>query len=98
MGVWSILLHIMGSPRDFRILSWRRTIAVLCVFGLAAVFFFAVNARPQQQAPLLLVMISVDGMRPDYITEADAHGEKVPNLRRFLKEGTHAEGVVGVVP
>jgi predicted AlkP superfamily pyrophosphatase or phosphodiesterase len=87
----------MRSPRDFRILSWRRTIAVFCIFGLAAVFFFAVNARPQQQAPLL-VMISVDGMRPDYITEADAHGEKVPNLRRFLKEGTHAEGVVGVVP
>lgn len=86
----------MRSPRDFRILSWR-TIAVLCIFGLAAVFFFAVNARPKQQAPLL-VMISVDGMRPDYITEADAHGEKVPNLRRFLKEGTHAEGVVGVVP
>ncbi|HEY6388613.1 MAG TPA: alkaline phosphatase family protein [Candidatus Acidoferrum sp.] len=77
-------------------MSWR-TIAVLCIFGLAAVFFFAVNARPKQQAPLL-VMISVDGMRPDYITEADAHGEKVPNLRRFLKEGTHAEGVVGVVP
>lgn len=87
----------MRSPRDFRILSWRRTIAVFCIFGLAAVFFFAVNAQPQQQAPLL-VMISVDGMRPDYITQADAHGEKVPNLRRFLKEGTHAEGVVGVVP
>jgi predicted AlkP superfamily pyrophosphatase or phosphodiesterase len=44
------------------------------------------------------VMISVDGMRPDYITEADAHGAKVPNLRRFLKEGTYADGVVGVVP
>jgi predicted AlkP superfamily pyrophosphatase or phosphodiesterase len=87
----------MRSPRDFRILSWRRTIAVFCILGLAAVFFFAVNAQPQQQAPLL-VMISVDGMRPDYITQADAHGEKVPNLRRFLKEGTHAEGVVGVVP
>jgi predicted AlkP superfamily pyrophosphatase or phosphodiesterase len=87
----------MGSPGDFRILSWRRTIAVFCVFGLAAVFLFAANPRAQQQAPLL-VMISVDGMRPDYITEADAHGAKVPNLRRFLKEGTYAEGVMGVVP
>lgn len=43
-------------------------------------------------------MISVDGMRPDYITQADEHGAKVPNLRRFLKEGTYADGVVGVVP
>jgi predicted AlkP superfamily pyrophosphatase or phosphodiesterase len=87
----------MGTPGDFRILSWRWTIAVFCIFGLAAVFLFAANPRAQQQAPLL-VMISVDGMRPDYITEADEHGAKVPNLRRFLKEGTYAEGVVGVVP
>jgi predicted AlkP superfamily pyrophosphatase or phosphodiesterase len=88
----------MGTARNFRILSWRRTIVVFCGFGLVAAFLFAANARPQQQAPPLLVMISVDGMRPDYITEADAHGAKVPNLRRFLKEGTYAEGVVGVVP
>src|SRR5580692_4611119 len=88
----------MGTARNFRILSWRRTIAVFCGFGLVAAFLFAANARPQQQAPPLLVMISVDGMRPDYITEADTHGAKDPNLRRFLKEGTYAEGVVGVVP
>jgi predicted AlkP superfamily pyrophosphatase or phosphodiesterase len=37
-------------------------------------------------------------MRPDYVTSADAHGAKVPNLRRFLKEGAYAEGVTGVVP
>src|SRR6202158_6376646 len=43
-------------------------------------------------------MISIDGLRPDYITAADAHGAKVPNLRRFLKEGAYAEGVAGVVP
>jgi predicted AlkP superfamily pyrophosphatase or phosphodiesterase len=88
----------MGTPWNFRILGWRRIRAVFFALGLAAVFLFAVNARPQQQVPPLLVMISVDGMRPDYITQADAHGAKVPNLRRFLKEGTYAEGVVGVVP
>jgi predicted AlkP superfamily pyrophosphatase or phosphodiesterase len=46
----------------------------------------------------LLVVISVDGLRPDYVTEADAHGAKIPNLRRFLKQGTYADGVQGVVP
>lgn len=45
-----------------------------------------------------VLVISLDGMRPDYVTEADKHGEKVPNLRRFLKEGTYAEGVNGVIP
>jgi predicted AlkP superfamily pyrophosphatase or phosphodiesterase len=43
-------------------------------------------------------MISIDGLRPDYVTAADAHGAKIPHLRRFLKEGAYAEGVQGVVP
>jgi predicted AlkP superfamily pyrophosphatase or phosphodiesterase len=47
-------------------------------------------------APVL--MISIDGLRPDYLTHADEHGLKIPNLRRFLKEGAYAEGVRGVVP
>jgi len=54
--------------------------------------------RGQESATPLLVVISVDGLRPDYITAADQHGAKVPVLRRFLKEGTYAEGVIGVVP
>jgi predicted AlkP superfamily pyrophosphatase or phosphodiesterase len=52
----------------------------------------------QDKAAPLLVMISVDGLRPDYVTAADAHGAKVPNLRKFMKEGAYAEGVTGVVP
>jgi predicted AlkP superfamily pyrophosphatase or phosphodiesterase len=54
-------------------------------------------AQQPVQTPLLL-MISVDGLRPDYVTAADAHGAKIPNLRRFLKEGAFAQGVVGVIP
>jgi len=66
---------------------------------LLAVFFAALPAIAQepQQTPLL-VMISVDGLRPDYVTGADAHGAKIPQLRRFMKEGSYADGVVGVVP
>ncbi len=85
----------MNNFRKSRTLWWRQ---LALLFGFAAVFFFAAKGAAQQQTPPLLVMISVDGMRPDYITEADANGAKVPNLRRFLKEGTYAEGVVGVVP
>src|SRR5262247_444279 len=50
------------------------------------------SARPT------LVMISIEGLRPDYVTAADAHGLKIPNLRRFLKEGAFADGVTGVIP
>src|SRR5690242_4926543 len=62
------------------------------VFGLLA----AAGAGPAVAAPVLL--ISIDGLRPDYVTQADAHGLKIPNLRRFLSEGSYADGVVGVVP
>jgi len=55
-------------------------------------------AEAQQNGEPLLVVVSVDGLRPDYVTEADARGAKVPNLRRFLKEGAFADGVQGVVP
>ncbi|HXP83488.1 MAG TPA: ectonucleotide pyrophosphatase/phosphodiesterase [Bryobacteraceae bacterium] len=47
-------------------------------------------------APVL--MISIDGMRPDAVTHAAEHGLKVPNLQRFMKEGVYATGVTGVVP
>src|ERR1700732_5174603 len=75
----------------------------LCIRVLALLFAAlpyapaSVIAQEQQQTPLL-VMISVDGMRPDYVTGADAHGAKIPQLRRFMREGSYADGVVGVVP
>ena len=45
-----------------------------------------------------LVVISIDGMRPDYVLKADEHGLKIPHLRRLLKDGAHATGVRGVLP
>lgn len=45
-----------------------------------------------------VLMISVDGMKPEYVTRADEHGLKVPNMRKIMAEGTHADGVTGVLP
>jgi predicted AlkP superfamily pyrophosphatase or phosphodiesterase len=45
-----------------------------------------------------LVVVSIDGMRPDYVLNADEHGLKIPHLRRILKDGAHATGVRGVLP
>jgi predicted AlkP superfamily pyrophosphatase or phosphodiesterase len=47
-------------------------------------------------APVL--MISIDGLKPEYITQADAKGLKIPYLRSLVKNGTYADGVVGVWP
>jgi len=67
------------------------------VAAVLAALVFLPGLRAQQGPPLL-VMISIDGLRPDYITKAEAHGVKAPNLRRFLTDGTYAEGTQGVVP
>ena len=45
-----------------------------------------------------VLVISVDGLHPAYVTEADRHGLKIPALRRLMQQGAHARGVVGVVP
>jgi predicted AlkP superfamily pyrophosphatase or phosphodiesterase len=45
-----------------------------------------------------LLVISIDGMRPDYVLKADEHGLKIPHLRKLLKDGAHATGVRGVLP
>ena len=60
---------------------------------LAVASFFAAAA---QAAPVL--MISIDGLKPEYITQADAHGMKLPYLRTLLDKGTYADGVVGIWP
>ena len=59
-------------------------------------FLFASSLIAQQPHPVL--MISIDGLRPDYVTHADEHQLKIPTLRRLRTEGTYADGVVGVFP
>lgn len=53
-------------------------------------------AAPAAARPLLL--ISVDGLRPGDVFEADKRGLKIPTLRRFVREGAWASGVRGVLP
>ncbi len=59
-------------------------VAALCV---------ATTARA---GPVLL--ISIDGLQPADVLKAEERGLKIPNLRRFVKDGAHATGVRGVLP
>ncbi len=53
---------------------------------------------PGRAAPRSLLLISIDGLRPDYISRAAEHGLKLPVLRELYAQGVHAEGVRGVLP
>jgi predicted AlkP superfamily pyrophosphatase or phosphodiesterase len=68
----------------------RTTVAWLLVLLLAVP---ALDAQAAQH----VVMISVDGLMPDYFLKADALGLRIPHLRRLMREGAWAR-VRGVLP
>jgi len=63
---------------------------------LASLSFLWVGSSAVTAAPLLVV--SIDGMRPDYVTQADRHPLDIPFLRAMMKEGAYAQDVTGVNP
>ena len=70
--------------------------AFMVVACLAAV---SLSASPQTApAGPAVLLISIDGLHPGNVLEADRHGLKIPTLRRLLRQGAHATGVRGVLP
>ena len=45
-----------------------------------------------------LLIISIDGLHPSHVIDAERHGVEIPHLRAFVEDGTFATGVVGVLP
>ncbi len=45
-----------------------------------------------------VLIVSVDGMKPESYTEPDAHGLKVPTLREMVRNGASSDGVQTVMP
>jgi len=70
-----------------------KRLAAICVAGL---LLFTAGLAQERGVPV--VLISIDGLKPDYILEADKHQLKVPNFRRMLAEGAYAGAVTGVLP
>jgi hypothetical protein len=63
---------------------------------LLVVFAFLLPALAQ--TPKRLLVISIDGMDHRYLRDADRLGLRIPNLRRLIREGEWADGVLGVIP
>ena len=71
----------------------------LLTLGLAAALVTApvADAQAREDDPAVL-LISVDGLHPSYVFEADALGLEIPTLRGLMREGAYASGVTGVTP
>lgn len=74
----------------------RRIVLASLLLTLIAPMWVA--SRAQSRAVVPVVLISIDGLKPDHVLDAGKHGLKIPNLRRLVAEGAHASGVTGVLP
>ncbi|HYW49976.1 MAG TPA: ectonucleotide pyrophosphatase/phosphodiesterase, partial [Gemmatimonadaceae bacterium] len=56
----------------------------------------AQSAPPSALRPA--VMVSIDGLKPEYVRLADSLGLRIPTLRALVAQGASARGVTGVLP
>jgi predicted AlkP superfamily pyrophosphatase or phosphodiesterase len=73
----------------------KHCLPLLVFFGLACSLKVAANDAPSTP---MVMLISVDGLKPEAILDAQSHGLRVPNLRAFMADGAYANGVRGVLP
>jgi predicted AlkP superfamily pyrophosphatase or phosphodiesterase len=66
--------------------------------GLALLLFALLAAAAGAARAASVLMISVDGLKPEYVLDADAHALKLPYLRSLLQKGAYSRGVTGVWP
>ena len=71
----------------------RKQIATLLV---TAVFLLVPSAGAKTASTVML--ISIDGLKPEAVLQAQQHGLKLPNLVQLTTDGMYASGVRGVLP
>jgi predicted AlkP superfamily pyrophosphatase or phosphodiesterase len=73
----------------------RICLLLLTLGGIAICGPSSAASRPTKP---FMMLISIDGLKPESVLEATSHGLKVPNLRALLTDGAFATGVHGVLP
>jgi predicted AlkP superfamily pyrophosphatase or phosphodiesterase len=83
----------------------NRLLAVICLLFASLLLPGSPQAGQTQPAPTPtprrdshVIMISIDGLVPDYYLEPGRLGLKVPNLVKMKLGGAYAEGVEGIFP
>jgi predicted AlkP superfamily pyrophosphatase or phosphodiesterase len=80
----------------------REAAVAVLLFMLGAVFIYGQTQSGSRRAegvrPEHVIMISIDGMVPDYYTAPEKLGLNVPTLTMLKTSGAYAEGVEGIYP
>jgi hypothetical protein len=75
-----------------------RSLRGIASLAAAALLSALVGAAHAAEQPPTLLVISIDGLRPDYVSKAAEHGLKLPFLRQLWRDGARATGVRGALP
>lgn len=65
---------------------------------LLIVMLCAVGASAQAPAARHVILVTIDGLRGDYISARDPYHLKIPTLRRLIREGAVSERTLSVFP
>ncbi|MFI5300090.1 MAG: alkaline phosphatase family protein [Polyangiales bacterium] len=57
-----------------------------------------VGASSTTARPSRVVLVSIDGLKPEYLLEADARHEAIPTLRALMGVGVTSSGMIGLWP
>jgi arylsulfatase A-like enzyme len=72
-----------------------KTLTLVCAAVAASTVAFhaqAVNSASH------VVLVTIDGMRGDYLGDADRYRLNIPNLRRLMREGSYSGRTISVFP
>jgi predicted AlkP superfamily pyrophosphatase or phosphodiesterase len=58
----------------------------------------AVDGHDSESLKPFVMLVSIDGLKPEAVLDAAHHGLKVPNLRALMTDGLYSTGVHGVLP
>jgi predicted AlkP superfamily pyrophosphatase or phosphodiesterase len=56
------------------------------------------DTKEVKESKNYVVLISIDGLKPEYYTKADKYKLKIPNIRKLCQEGSFAEGSETIYP
>lgn len=82
----------MTIPMSFARMIHAKAL-ILCFFLIAV----ALPGVCAENGPLVL-LISIDGLKPEAVLQAQQHGLKVPNLIQLSHDGVYSPGMRGVLP
>ncbi len=78
------------------------TATLVLLLACGAIFIYGqapgATQTTQSMRPRHVILISVDGLPPDYYTAPEKLGLRVPTLTMMKQGGAHAEGMEGVYP